>query len=183
MLLELRKYQKDAVDKIGRHNAIIKMPTGSGKTFVASEFIRRGLTDASKKFDDDATAITAVTTGSGSVQSKSSNSVCELAALFLVPTCDLAVQQSQAIQAWIGDTYTVSDYHGRKAAPNKRFDVLVSTPQAFLTLQQNEESKKLFDWSNFFCCVFDEVCLSHGYLMFREDCLNISYHPVRSTMY
>lgn len=183
MLFELRKYQKDAVDKIGRHNAIIKMPTGSGKTFVASEFIRRGLTNA-KKFDDDATTVTARTTGSGSVHTKSSNSVCELAALFLVPTCDLAEQQCRAIQAFVGETYKVVDYMGRKAVPTKRFDVLVSTPQAFLTVQQREESRKLFDWSNFFCCVFDEVSLSQShYLCPLNISPKFSCRPARFTMH
>lgn len=125
---------------------------GSGKTFVAAEFIRRGLKTKSKQFDDD--AATVVTTGTGSICTKSSDDK-SLAALFLVPTCDLAVQQKRAIQAWVGNDYTTVEYMGGKAAPTKQFDVLVSTPQAFLTLQQSE--LKLFDWSNFFCCIFDEV--------------------------
>eukprot|EP00580_Thalassiosira_gravida_P013410 CAMPEP_0201682464 /NCGR_PEP_ID=MMETSP0494-20130426/51630_1 /ASSEMBLY_ACC=CAM_ASM_000839 /TAXON_ID=420259 /ORGANISM="Thalassiosira gravida, Strain GMp14c1" /LENGTH=126 /DNA_ID=CAMNT_0048166223 /DNA_START=447 /DNA_END=827 /DNA_ORIENTATION=- len=41
--------------------------------------------------------------------------------------------------------------------PTTKFDALVSTPQAFLTLQQTETKTKWFTWSNFFACVFDEV--------------------------
>lgn len=41
--LKLRPYQEKVVKDIGKENAIVKMPTGSGKTFVAAEFIRRSL--------------------------------------------------------------------------------------------------------------------------------------------
>jgi superfamily II DNA or RNA helicase len=131
---KLRDYQQHVVDKIGRENAIVKMPTGSGKTFVAAEFIRLGLETKGKKIDDDsATVATEPTTGSSSMCTKSTgNGHIELAALFLVPTCDLVSQQKRAIEAWIGDGYEVAEYMGSKACPTKRFDVLVSTPQAFL---------------------------------------------------
>lgn len=126
---QLRQYQKKVVNGIGTHNAIIKMPTGSGKTFVAAEFIKRGLAKMDKQSDDD--AATVMTTGTGSVCTNKSH-IVPLAALFLVPTCDLAVQQKRAVQAYVGDSYYVVDYMGGKAAPTKKFDVLVSTPQAFL---------------------------------------------------
>ena len=32
-MMELREYQRKVVDEIGVQNAIVKMPTGSGKTF------------------------------------------------------------------------------------------------------------------------------------------------------
>lgn len=96
--LQLRKYQKDVVDAIGHENTIIKMPTGSGKTFVAAEFIRRNQGPKST--------------------------------LFLVPACDLVTQQSQALKAWIG--CDVAEYMGGLSCPVARFDVIVSTPQAFL---------------------------------------------------
>ena len=54
------------------------------------------------------------------------------AALFFVPTVDLVSQQKKALKLWIGDDYEVADYYGGKAVPSTRFDVLVSTPQAFL---------------------------------------------------
>ena len=121
--LQLRKYQKDIVDAIGNENTIIKMPTGSGKTFVAAEFIKRHRDEPR-------------------------------AALFLVPTCDLVAQQKKALKTWIGSC-NVAEYMGGVSCPEATFDVLVSTPQAFLMLQQTELS--LFNWSNFWLTVFDEV--------------------------
>ena len=53
------------------------------------------------------------------------------AALFLVPTCDLVTQQKKALETWVGD-YKVAEYFGGRAIPTTKFDVLVSTPQAFL---------------------------------------------------
>jgi len=113
--MQLRKYQKDVVDAIGNDNAIIKMPTGSGKTFVAAEFIRRG-----KQCDE----------GKLKLETR------RRAALFLVPACDLVAQQKKALKAWIKDC-DVAEYMGGISSPTTRFDVLVSTPQAFLV------SKKL----------------------------------------
>lgn len=100
--LQLRKYQKDIVDAIGNENAIIKMPTGSGKTFIAAEFIKRHRCEGSRR-----------------------------AALFLVPACDLVGQQKRALKDWIGEC-DVAEYMGGATCPGRSFDVLVSTPQAFL---------------------------------------------------
>ena len=155
--LELRLYQKNVVDAIGSENAIVKMPTGSGKTFVAAEFIKRGLQQRQWVSDGGATVIcdcgrnssssslTASLTASVASQTSfdstsqvsyprqnSQRGSNNLAALFLVPTCDLVSQQKRALAAWIGDHYEVVDYMGGKVTPKKRFDVLVSTPQAFL---------------------------------------------------
>ena len=41
--MKLRPYQEKVVNEIGNENAIVKMPTGSGKTFVAAEFLLRNL--------------------------------------------------------------------------------------------------------------------------------------------
>ncbi|KAL7464594.1 hypothetical protein ACHAXS_004935, partial [Conticribra weissflogii] len=184
MTYQLRPYQIQAVEKIGDQNTIVKMPTGSGKTFVAAEFIKRNLERRSS-------------INSSSLSSASSAHHAS-AALFLVPACDLVAQQKKAIEAWIGNEYVVAEYMGGKSSPSRRFHVLVSTPQAFLvrssiigvrqppfldkltctellsrntpfvvitttcylvnnqTLQQVEAEKKLFAWSNFFACVFDE---------------------------
>ena len=169
--MELRPYQTKVVNAIGDQNAIVKMPTGSGKTFVAAEFVLRGLNKLRKREESSQEA-----------------TLCERAALFLVPTCDLVTQQKIALKKWVGD-YNVAEYHGRKAIPTAKFDVLVSTPQAFLvctsrrsafpilrnkfisksfhsislsliviqTLQRTETKTKWFSWCNFFACVFDEV--------------------------
>jgi ERCC4-related helicase len=129
--MKLRPYQEKVVNEIGNENAIVKMPTGSGKTFVAAEFLLRSLIKRGR----DAIA---------------------RSALFLVPTCDLVTQQTKAIKEWVGTEIIIADYFGGKVVPSA-FDVLVSTPQAFLTVQQTETSNKWFQWSNFFACVFDEV--------------------------
>ena len=108
----LRPYQLKVVDEIGRENALIKMPTGSGKTYVAAEFVLRGIISSEKRqYEYDTQKSTA--------------------ALFLVPTCDLVMQQSRALKHWIGD-YEVAEYFGGQSIPSLNFDVLVSTPQAFL---------------------------------------------------
>ena len=110
--MQLRPYQQKVVDEIGKENALIKMPTGSGKTFVAAEFVLRGIISSKKRqYEYDTQTTTA--------------------ALFLVPTCDLVMQQSRALQHWIGD-YEVAEYFGGQSIPSPNFNVLVSTPQAFL---------------------------------------------------
>ena len=121
--MQLRKYQKDVVDAIGNENAIIKMPTGSGKTFVAAEFIRRG-----RQYNE------------GKLELGSRRR----AVLFLVPACDLVTQQKKALKAWIKDC-GIAEYMGGISPPITRFDVLVSTPQAFLV------SKKIDLKSNLSC--------------------------------
>ena len=114
--MKLRPYQQNVVNAIPiDENVIIKMPTGSGKTYVAAEFILRGL----NKLRNSKDAATDETESYGA------------AALFLVPTCDLASQQKKALKKWIGH-YEVAEYFGGKAIPSRDFDVLVSTPQAFL---------------------------------------------------
>ena len=108
--MQLRKYQQDVVDAIGQQNVIIKMQTGSGKTFVAAEFIRRALQKNEGELELEPN---------------------RRAALFLVPACDLVAQQRKAIEAWIKDC-DVAEYMGGISSPTTRFDVIVSTPQAFL---------------------------------------------------
>ena len=48
-----------------------------------------------------------------------------------MPTCDLVSQQKKALKKWTGD-YEVAEYLGGRAIPTSEFDVLISTPQAFL---------------------------------------------------
>ncbi len=119
--MQLRKYQKDVVDAIGNENAIIKMPTGSGKTFVAAEFIRRGMQYSEGKLE----------LGSR-----------RRAVLFLVPACDLVTQQKKALKVWIKDC-DVAEYMGGISPPTTRFDVLVSTPQAFLVSMKIDSKSTL----------------------------------------
>jgi len=142
----LRQYQKKVVDDIRDENAIVKMPTGSGKTFVAAEFISRGLR-------------------------KIKGTTNRKAALFLAPTCDLVTQQKKALEEWVEDCI-VADYFGGKAVPTATFDVLVSTPQAFLTVQQTNQEGRDLSWSNFFSVIFDEchhVLKDHPYRIIAHD--------------
>lgn len=108
--MQLREYQNAVVEAIGHENVIIKMQTGSGKTFVAAEFIRRA-----KQNNEDELEL----------------EPNRRAVLFLVPACDLVAQQKKALKEWIKDV-DVAEYMGGISSPTKRFDVLVSTPQAFL---------------------------------------------------
>jgi hypothetical protein len=72
-------------------------------------------------------------------------------ALFLVPTCLLVEQQAAAVRSWTGKK--VGEYMGSKALPES-FDVLVSTPEAFLRAQA---SRPTLHWSAFKLVIFDEV--------------------------
>ena len=110
--LKLRKYQQDIVNAIAYDNVIVKMPTGSGKTFVAAEFIKRGQYCRERNPDAKRRAV-----------------------LFLVPACDLVTQQKKALKAWIKD-FEITEYMGGMSSPSQRFDVLVSTPQAFLVSKE-----------------------------------------------
>jgi hypothetical protein len=72
-------------------------------------------------------------------------------ALFLVPTCLLVEQQAAAVRSWTSKK--VGEYMGGKALPES-FDVLVSTPEAFLNAQA---SRPTLHWSAFKLVIFDEV--------------------------
>jgi len=126
----LRPYQYDAIQTIQNKNAIVKMPTGSGKTFIGAELLRLSLS------------------------SQSINSFRKQRGVFLVPTLDLVEQQCTAIQDWCGSNMRINGHSGGKIPPNE-FDVIVSTPQAFLTLLNSERS--IFEWPQFKICIFDEV--------------------------
>lgn len=89
---------------------------------MAAEFLLRGLKRV--QGDDEAR------------KSEEQNAELGTAALFLVPTCDLVSQQKRAVEKWIGE-YEVAEYFGGKSVPDKKFDVLVSTPQAFLVCSRH----------------------------------------------
>ena len=87
------------------HNISLCMDT------VAAEFLLRSLEKLTKGEEGDGQNATA--------------------ALFLVPTCELATQQMRALKRWLV-RYEVEEYYGGKAIQTPKFDVLVSTPQAFM---------------------------------------------------
>jgi ERCC4-related helicase len=72
--------------------------------------------------------------------------------LFLVPTCILVDQQAEALQDWT--KLRIGKYMGGIKPPTE-FDILISTPKAFLMEQSRGTS--MFQWSNFKVVVFDEV--------------------------
>lgn len=125
----LRTYQSRIVKAIGQANAIVKMPTGSGKTIIAAEMIKqRGAKSRVR------------------------------ASLFLVPTQDLVDQQALVIQKWCQGT-SVFRFTGGMADPRTdqvtSAVCLVSTPQAFLKLQARKPLE--MGWERYELIVFDEV--------------------------
>ena len=110
--LRLRSYQQKVIEEVQYDNAIIKMPTGSGKTYVAAELILRCIEKNHNK-----------------------------KAIFFVPTVDLVDQQAKAIESWFANGETVARYHGNLSLPMMNMHrVLVSTPSAFLAAQpQNNQ--------------------------------------------
>lgn len=99
----LRPYQERAVDSIKSANAIVKMPTGSGKTFIAAELVRQSL--LSNVISDPSSTPALLQTQR--ISSK---------ALFLVPNCDLVDQQANAIKDWCGVNVDVQKYMGGESA-------------------------------------------------------------------
>eukprot|EP00934_Nitzschia_sp_Nitz4_P003036 Nitzschia sp. Nitz4//scaffold159_size51929//3928//5796//NITZ4_006871-RA/size51929-processed-gene-0.49-mRNA-1//-1//CDS//3329537550//3026//frame0 len=124
---QLRPYQSRIVDDIGHANAIVKMPTGSGKTIVAAELVARHLSRDTQRL-----------------------------AIFLVPTKELVDQQARVVEQWCSQA-KVSRYMGGMAPPSVECGrvCLVSTPQAFLILQTQEPSS--FGWHRIGIIIFDEV--------------------------
>lgn len=125
----LRQYQRKIVSKIGAGNAIVKMPTGSGKTVVASEVIKLRLLED-----------------------------CKRSALFLVPSQNLVEQQSKVLERWFPDLAVFCFTRGLadpELGQATRPRCIVSTPKAFLNLMQRKA--KIFSWDKFSIVVFDEV--------------------------
>lgn len=154
--MQLRTYQKRVVDEVGSANAIVRMPTGSGKTFVAGECLKRAHEAAAAQATSSGTSTSMLPKG-----------------LFLVPTCELVGQQAKALRLWT--RLRVSEFMGSLKDPVKRnFDILVSTPEAFRMLQMRDRA---FDWGTFGLCVFDEVhhvLKDHPY---RKLALALGLHP------
>eukprot|EP00977_Amphora_coffeiformis_P023728 scaffold14064_cov177-Amphora_coffeaeformis.AAC.5 len=106
----LRIYQRRIVDAIGETNAIVKMPTGSGKTVVAAQLVASHL------------------------QQRNSCS------LFFVPTQDLVEQQALVIERWCPAACVLRFTGGMTDPQivDASTSCLVATPKAFLHLQQRK---------------------------------------------
>lgn len=127
MSQQLRLYQRRIVDSIGLSNAIVKMPTGSGKMIVAAQLMANHFT------------------GSAVGQS-----------LCLVPTQDLVEQQAIVLERWCPNVKVLRFTGGMKdpQSSSQQQSCLVSTPKAFRHLQQRHST---FAWTEFGLVVFDEV--------------------------
>jgi ERCC4-related helicase len=112
-----RSYQLRISKECKNRNAIVVLPTGAGKTYIASLVIK-DVVNANKAKK----------------------------VVFLVPTCMLVKQQGAALQQHTG--LVVGQYSGKDTFP-ACYDVLVSTPAAFLAKQ--------LPWDMFSLVVFDEV--------------------------
>ncbi|CAD7932936.1 unnamed protein product, partial [Amoebophrya sp. A25] len=85
--------------------------------------------------------------------------------IFFVPTCFLVQQQAVALRSWLTSPdvlqnrpnhLTVAEYNGSVAFPSEKgFDVLVTTPQAFRTMQRRKPDT--LGWSKVSLVIFDEV--------------------------
>eukprot|EP00873_Tetraselmis_striata_P041699 jgi/Tetstr1/461963/TSEL_007036.t1 len=141
----LRPYQNRIVAEVGSQNALVLLPTGAGKTFIAAEVARRRRESLA---------------GLGATT--------RFKAVFLVPTCFLVGQQAAALRQWAGEG-TVGEYMGGCQLP-LGVDTLVSTPQAFISAQRRHSH---LEWDNWDLVVFDEVhhvLKDHPY---RKIALNI----------
>lgn len=116
--LNLRNYQRElAAPAISRKNTIIVAPTGSGKTFVAVEIVRRHLEAG-----------------------RCSQTPRKVA--FLVPTVNLVPQQTAVFKRYLRRSYKIKGLKGGqvglkqlpKALVARRNDVLVMTPQILLNM-------------------------------------------------
>lgn len=127
---KLRPYQERVIESVQNKNAIVKMPTGSGKTIVAAEVVRRKLQRNKGR-----------------------------AALFLVPKHALVEQQAVVLQDWCSQETRVFQFMGGLSDPPKESGAvnvcIVSTPKAFHRLQQRKQDA--FGWKEFGIVVFDEV--------------------------
>ena len=100
------------------------LPTGAGKTPVASSIVKKRLHGQTWK------------------------------AVFLVPTIVLVEQQAKVLREWT--SLSVIELCGEKCPSSfEKFDILVSTPKAFQTIQAT--GHKNLSWSSLGIVVFDEV--------------------------
>lgn len=119
----LRKYQRKALRVVLDKDALVLLPTGSGKTLIAAAAIK-------------------LTLMRDTVRPR---------ALFLVPTVVLARQQAEALRR--ETLLRVKEFIGGNAAP-AGFDILVSTPAAFLNLIDVAPEFVLMNYAH---VTFDEV--------------------------
>lgn len=137
----LRPYQARIADSVGTKNGVVVLPTGAGKTFIFAEWCRRALLRGKK-------------------------------AVVFVPKQILVEQQAGEVSRYLelvaaqgkatGERRpVVGQFMGGERLPED-FDILVSTPKAFMMAQVKVDNARL-RWEHFGLVVFDEVqhCLKN----------------------
>lgn len=140
---QLRKYQMDLAEAAIRgENAVICAPTGSGKTYVAAEIIKRHF---------------AIGNGRGKKPKVA----------FLVPTTQLVDQQFDVVKAYLGQTQkdvrikrmkggSTSSTTEPKAEGAALNDVIVTTPQVLLNIFKDATTTTPISLFSFTLVVLDE---------------------------
>ena len=105
----LRRYQRRIVNNASEKNTLVVLPTGAGKTAIAAKIMLNTIQEH-----------------------KGSKG------LFLVPTVLLVKQQAKALREWCGDeVLKIGEFKGGMDLPaDTAWDILVSTPKAFLMKQK-----------------------------------------------
>jgi ERCC4-related helicase len=124
---QLYDYQRRIITQVSSVNSIVMIPTGTGKTRIAGEVI-------------------------SIMERKSRERGSDFTALFVVPKRPLVEQQAEELRAWT--KLDVRGFHGGLSLPSQ-FQILVTTPKAFLMQQARGESH--LSWSRISLVVFDEV--------------------------
>jgi ERCC4-related helicase len=124
----LRPYQTRIIEEVIGKNSLVVLPTGAGKTLIAVLAIANAF------------------------ERRAASASSSLKAVFFVPTCLLVEQQANAIRERLCHLKIAEFMGGKKLVED--FDILVSTPKAFLVAQTSHES---IQWRNFVIIVFDEV--------------------------
>lgn len=137
-VMTLRGYQSRIAKTCEDANTIVILPTGSGKTLIAAELIKR-LHGGDEK---------------------------AAPALFLVPTCILVDQQANALRSWTG--LVVAKYRGGVALPGFFNVLVSTPEAFKVAQRRNRAgtaygTAALLDWGLFSAVIFDEVgLLYHG---------------------
>jgi superfamily II DNA or RNA helicase len=132
-ITRLRPYQYRIVNAAVGTNALVVLPTGSGKTVIAAELVAR-----------------------------SGRALFLVPTIMLVEQQATAIREWLSLQPNVAQM-VVAEYHGGQTLPVTDFGVLVTTPKAFEVAQakrggrHTQEPAASLAWEHFDLVVFDEV--------------------------